>query len=406
MSTQAQSVFRNRNFSLFYAGQAFSYVGDGLRFIAVPLLVYHLTGSALSTGITYALEIGPFALFGLIGGSLADRIDRKRMMIACDAVRFAILTYFALGYAFGFLTLTGLYLGIATISIAAAIFMGGQASTIPYLLGQERATRAVSTLFATEQATQMVVPPIGGALFAVIGPLPALAINAVTYLISQFSLASVDSFGPDEPGPMPSPRKVMRDIGFGFRFAFADRTMRTIAIYSLFLNLFGMMTGAVYIAFLKRDLGATDLGVGLAYGVGAIGAVVGSYFAGRMPKAWTFGNMIVVAYIFDGVLFIPTMFAHDIAIVMISMALTNACVMFEIAQIVGWRMRVTPPEMVGRVFGAVRLIALAGTVPGSIVGGLVADTHGPRTSIIISGCGYIALALAAAATPAIRRERR
>jgi MFS family permease len=391
---------------LFYAGQAFSYVGDGLRFIAVPLLVYHLTGSALSTGITYALEIGPFALFGLIGGSLADRIDRKRMMIACDAVRFTILTYFALGYAFGFLTLTGLYLGIATISIAAAVFMGGQASTIPYLLGKDRATQAVSALFATEQATQMVVPPVGGALFAVIGPLPALAINAVTYLISQLSLASVDSFGPEEPGPMPSPRNVVRDIRSGFGFTLGDHAMRTMALFSLFLNFFGMMTGAVYIAFLKRDLGASDLGVGLAYGVGAVGAVAGSYFAGRVPKSWTFGNMIVVAYVCDGLLFVPTMFAHHIAVVMISMALTNACVMFEIAQIVGWRMRVTPADLVGRVFGAVRLISLVGTVPGAIIGGLLADTYGPRISIVISGFGYIALAIAVAATPAIRRERR
>ena len=154
MSTRVESVFSNRSFSLFYAGQAFSYVGDGLRVIAIPLLVYHLTGSALSTGITYALELGPFALFGLIGGSLADRLDRRRLMIACDFVRFSVLSLFAAGYALGLLQLWFLYTGIVVISIAAAVFVGGQASTIPYLIGKHRATKAISALLAAEQSTR------------------------------------------------------------------------------------------------------------------------------------------------------------------------------------------------------------------------------------------------------------
>src|SRR5215471_6321716 len=100
MSTVArtQGIFASRSFSLFYAGQALSYLGDGLRTLAIPLLVYHLTGSALSLGITYALEYLPFALFGLIGGALADRVDRRRLMIGCDFVRFAVMSLFAVAY--------------------------------------------------------------------------------------------------------------------------------------------------------------------------------------------------------------------------------------------------------------------------------------------------------------------
>jgi hypothetical protein len=138
MATSAESIFRNRSFSLYYAGQAMSFVGDGLRIIAIPLLVYHLTGSALAIGVTYALELGPFALMGLVGGSLADRTDRRKLMLLCDFVRFAIMSLFALGYATGTLKLWMLYSGIAIISMCAAVFVGGQASTIPYLLGKER----------------------------------------------------------------------------------------------------------------------------------------------------------------------------------------------------------------------------------------------------------------------------
>jgi MFS family permease len=406
MSTQTLSVFSNRSFRLFYAGQSFSYVGDGLRLIAIPLLVYHLTGSALSVGTTYALELGPFALFGLVGGSLADRLDRRSLMIAADVVRFAVLALFATGFAFGFLTLGMLYGGIVTLSLAAAVFLGGQASSIPYLLGKERATQAASVLLAAEQTSLTILPPIGGAFFALVGPLPALAINALTYLISQASLALVPTLGPEAPSGLPTMREIRADVAAGFRFTWRDEAMRALSAAGFLINFFGLMAGAVLIPFLKRDFGASDLMVGYALGSGAIGAVAGSWLAGRVPKAWPFGRVLIVAYLLDGILFLPVMVTHRLALAVGFLSLTNGCVMFEIAQIVGWRMRVTPAALIGRVFGAARFVALGGTVPGALLGGLLADRYGARSAMVVSGVGYLIMAVAIAAVPAIRRERR
>ncbi len=406
MTVRTESVFRSRSFSLFFAGQAFSYVGDGLRIIAIPLLVYHLTGSALSVGVTYALELGPFAFFGLVGGSLADRLDRRRLMIACDAVRFVVMAFFAVGYATHILTLGGLYAGIVAISIAAAIFVGGQASTIPYLLGKHRATKAMSALLAAEQLSQTVLPPVGGALFALVGPLPALAANACTYLVSQMSLAAVPSLGPDEPGGLPSPRVIASDVAIGFRTMWADAGLRTFSAVSLVFNFFGLMGGAVLIPFLKRDFGASDTVVGYALGIGAIGALAGSWIAGRVPHSWPFGRMMTVAYALDGLLFVPVMITRNLAVAVTFLALTNACVLFEVAQLIGWRMRVISEDLVGRVSGAARLTALAGTVPGALAGGALADRLGAHFAILVAGYGYLVMALAVAAIPAVRRERR
>ena len=406
MFVPARSVFRNRSFTLFFAGQAFGYVGDGLRLIAIPLLVYHLTGSALSVGVTYALELGPFAIFGLVGGSLADRLDRKALMIGCDVVRFAVMAFFAVAYARGSLSLPMLYAGIVLLSVAAAVFIGGQASSIPYLVGKDRATQAISAMLAAEQMSQTILPPVGGALFALVGALPALVANAATYLFSQASLAAIDTLGPERPSGLPSLGDIARDVAIGFSYAWRDVTMRSLSGISLFFNFFGLMTGAVFIPFLKRDFGASDTVVGYALGIGAIGALAGSYLAGRVPRAWPFGRVLVVAYALDGLLFVPVMVTHSLAVAVTFLALTNACLLFEIAQIVGWRMRVTPEELVGRVFGAVRLVILLGTVPGALIGGALADRYGARTPIVISGVGYLVMALAVAAFPAIRRERR
>jgi len=304
MSTvaRAQGIFASRTFSLFYAGQALSYVGDGLRTLAIPLLVYHLTGSAISLGVTYALEFLPFALFGPIGGALADRLDRRRLMLLCDFICFLVIALFALAYARGVLTLPWLYAGIAIIATCAAFFIGGQSPSIPFLLGKDRASPAVAALIAAEQGANLIVPPIGGALFALVGPLPALAINAFTYLTSQLSLYALPTLGPDVPGRMPTVRELVADVSEGFRIVLADDAMRAVAMLSGALNFFGIMAFAAIIPFLERDLGASTTQVGLSFGVIAAGSMIGSLVAGRYGRRWPFGKSLVIAYAIDAFL--------------------------------------------------------------------------------------------------------
>ncbi|MGH7728424.1 MAG: MFS transporter [Vulcanimicrobiaceae bacterium] len=403
---RSASIFENRTFRLFYGGQAFSYLGDGLRLIAIPLLVYRLTGSALSLGATYALELGPFAFFGLLGGSLADRIDRRSLMIGCDVVRFAVMAAIAIGYARGTLSLGFVYVGVATLAIAAAVFVGAQSSSIPYLLGKERAVAAMSALLAAEQVSQTVIPPLGGALFALIGPLPALAINAGTYLVSQGSLALAGGFGPDAPGRWPSLRAIGGDIAAGFDFLAHDPALRAFAAISLAFNFFGFVNIATFIPFLKVDFGASDATVGIVLGLGALGSVLGSWLSARVPARWHFGRIIQIAYALDALLFLPVVLTHDLRVVIPFLALSNACVLFEIAHIVGWRIRITPEPLVGRVSAAARLVALLGTVPGALIGGAFADHAGPRAAMMLGEFGYLALAVAIWLVPSIRRERR
>ena len=228
----------------------------------------------------------------------------------------------------------------------------------------------------------------------------------VTYLISQISLAATDSLGPDRPSGLPSPRQVLSDIAIGFRFLWNDVAMRSMSSVSLFFNFFGLMTGAVFIPFLKRDFGASDAHVGWALGIGAIGALVGSYLGGRLPSNWPFGRVMIVAYVVDGLFFIPVAFTHNLAVAVFFLALTNACVLLEVTQIVGWRTRITPEELVGRVFGASRLVVLCGTVPGAFSAACWPTGTARAYPIVISGFGYLAMALAISLFPAIRREAR
>jgi MFS family permease len=406
ISLAARGIFASRSFRQYYAGQALSLVGDGLRTLAVPLLVYHLTGSALSTGVSYICEFVPFALFGLVGGSLADRVDRRMLMIGADAVRCTIMALFALLFAHHVLTIGMLYGGLVLMAVCAAVFMGGQASSIPFLLGPEKGTQAAAALSLAENSSNLITPVAGGALFSIFGPLPALAINAATYFFSQLSLARISTLGPENPHGFPSFAHVLDDVRLGFRMLFADRGMRAQAYVSLALNVFGFGGYSVLIPFLKTGFRASDPQVGLFLGISAAGAVVGSLIAGKFADRWPFGKALSVAYAVDALIFVPVVLTSNIWIAGIFWAFSNAFAQFEVAQIVGFRLRVTPPAMVGRVFAAVRLLVLCGMAPGIAAFGIVADRYGAHTAIIVAAFGFVAIAFAAIASPAIRNERR
>lgn len=393
-------------FRRYFAGQAFSYVGDGLRTLTVPLLVFHLTGSALSTATSFVCEFAPFALFGLVGGSLADRVDRRRLMIGCDFVRFLIMSAFAVAFAAKVLTVPMLYGGLVAISICASFFMGGQSSSIPYLLGKSQATQATAMLLAAENASYLVTPVIGGALFGLFGPLPALVINAATYACSQLSLVIVPTLGPERPDGPPDVRTIAHDAALGFRFLLRDRGMRAISLASFWLNIFGFGAYAILIPFLTRRFGAGDREIGLFLGVSACGAIAGSLLAGKLAARFPFGKTLVAALAVDALIFLPFIFARNVWTAAFFWGLSNVFATFEIAQIVGWRMRVTPQHLIGRVFGAVRLVVLCGMAPGILAFGFVADHYGPGPAMVAAALGYVAVAAAAALTPAIRNDAR
>jgi len=406
MVSAGDSIFASRSFRQYYFGQAFSYLGDGLRLLAIPLLVFYLTHKALGVGIGLILEIAPFALLGPVAGAFADRVDRRRLMIACDFIRFCVLATFAITFLMHTMTLTLLYSGLIVLSISAAFFMSGQAPSIPYLLGKGRTTEAMSVLISTESATNMIGPVVGGALFSIIGPLPALVMNAFTYGVSQISLSMVPTLGPDVQGGRPSLRELLEEIGDGFRYTLKDAGMRAMTLMSFFLNVFGFGCYAILVPYLKQVYGSSDQQIGFFYGIAAIGMICGSLLAGRLGNRWTFGRMMTVVFFIDAFVFIPFNFAPNMYLAAANWAITSACAGFEVTQIIGWRLRITPENLTGRVTGVVRLVALVGSVPGILLLSWMDDHYGPHLPMLVGTFGFLIIALIGISFRAIRDEAR
>jgi MFS family permease len=402
-AARTASAFRSSAFSRLYAGQALSYIGDGLRRLAIPLLVFRLTGSATAVALTWGVELLPFAVVSLIGGSLADRVDRRRTMLACDALRFVVMTALCVLFATGHLTIGMVYAAVAALSVGGALFSGSQMASIRYVLGADGARGGLAALHATEQTVNLAAPPLGGALMGLVGPLPALAVNAFTYLWSQLAIASVETFGPDAPGRMPKPREIAADVAEGWRLLMADHTMRITTLCSLGFNTIGSVGFVVLIPFFKRAFAATDAAVGVAFGAFAAGAAIGSFLAGRTH--WPVGRALIAANLFDAVLWIAPPWLDSMPLAVTAFALASVASGYYFTTIIAWRMRVLPEDAVGRVFGVVRLLAMAGTLPGAIAGGWIADHLGVRVAVAASGIGFFLVSIVMACS-AVRKETR
>ncbi|MGH8164894.1 MAG: MFS transporter, partial [Rhodanobacteraceae bacterium] len=279
-------------------------------------------------------------------------------------------------------------------------------SSIPFLLGKERATAAQAALMGADSVSQMALPAAGGALLAAFGPLPALLLNAFTYLISQYSLSRIPTLGPEKKTGLPNVRELLDDMRVGFRLLFADPGMRAQSFIGLTLNVVGFGGYTILIPFLKRGFGANDYQVSLFWMIAGLGAVAGSTFAAKFARKWPFGRALTTAYIVDTVLFVPVVITHNLWVAGLFWALANACVQFEVSQVIGFRLRVIHEDYVGRVFGAVRLFVLCGIPLGTVFFGYVADRYNARLGMTISALACLTIAVVALASPAVRNETR
>lgn len=401
-----RSVFAFQRFRQFYIAQTLGLLGDGFRLLAIPLLVFRLSHSALSTGVAYFCEIAPFALFSTVAGSLGDRLDRRMVMLLSNALRCTVMLAFAALYELRILTVADIYAGLVIVALAAAAFLGGQTASIPFLVGKDRGTEATAALSGAESFANLVTPVAGGALFAIFGPLPALLITAAGYFGSSVALWQIPSLGPERSGALPSHRDILADMRTGFGLLFGDRAMRALALAGFVINMLGFGAYAVLVPFLKRDFGATDRDVGIFFAISAAGAICGSILSTKLATRWVFGRALTVAYVIDAIVFLPVVVTRNMWVAGVFWALSNAVVQFEVSQIIGFRFRVIHEEFVGRVFGAVRLFVLCGIPPAAVGFGYIADHAGPRSAMALSAICYLVIAGVLVFVPVIRTETR
>lgn len=222
MGDSAGSLWRDRAFVLFWAARVISISGSTITAVVLPILVFQLTGSALQTALLATVKVLPYFAFGLLAGALADRVDRRRLMVGCNVAQALLVGSIPVAAALDVLTLTQIYV-VAVLAMTAFVwFDAGNFGALPALVGREQIMEANSAIWGATTLIGIVAPAVGGSLAALVGPVNVSAIDATTFLCSALLLVVIsrpfNQARGREPAAESPVRRIAADIREGLTF--------------------------------------------------------------------------------------------------------------------------------------------------------------------------------------------
>ncbi|MFI5713435.1 MFS transporter [Kribbella sp. NPDC051620] len=386
------SIWRNRAFRLIWGAQTLSDLGSGITTLAYPLLMLALTQSPAQAGAVSAVCTLPYLLFGLVAGALADRWNRKRVMVICDSCRALNMLSIPLALWLWHVSPIQLYVSGFVGGVLYVLFSAADAGALPNVVEKNQLTSAVAALQTTSSAAAVLAPPLGGTLFQLFRGLPFIA-DAVSYLVSAIALSAVRlDF---QQSREKARTKLRSDIAVGLRWLWSHPIIRTVATAAAGLQL--AMAGAelvVIIAAQRAHASAAVIGVVLS-SIG-IGGIAGSVIAARLRARFGFGRILIGVMWSQAVLWVLIgLFSHVLPIVAVLLAVFVATAQVFGITSLGYQLSVTPDNLQSRVGTAFKLIAWSSFPVGAGIAGVLLDRFGPATTSLAFGAWVFAFALMA-----------
>jgi MFS family permease len=398
VATGVVPLRRNRDFVLLQVGQALSTVGSSSSAIAYPLLVLALTHSAPKAGIVGFARLAPYGLFGLLAGVASDRFDRKRLMLAGDAIRALALISIVVALAFDSLSFVQIVVVAFVEGTMFVFFNVAEMGALRSLV----AARQLPVAAAAEQArlgtVELLGPPLGGALFTAARSLPFL-VDALSYSFSLASLVAIRA--PFQEEREPSPGEPLRSqIAEGIHWLWRQRFLRTCAVLATWANLtFEALLLVLIVEGHRQGLSGGEIGLLLA----ALGGflVIGSLLSPRIQRrvsmrmlivGWLWINVCVGFFVID-----PSVY------VLLAAALPSVFMTPTVnAVVIGYRAAIVPDRLVGRVTSVARTFAQCASPLGPLLAGVLLGSLSARETVGIFVGILAILAVVATMSSAIR----
>lgn len=389
---------RQRNFWLLWGGSTTSNLGDGIRLAALPLLTTQITTDPLAVGAVSAVSFLPWILLSLVGGAIADRHDRRKLILLGQAVRGAAVLAFAALVWNGSESLVAIYLIALVIGSGEVIVDSCMQAAIPNVAGAD--LDKANSRFASGQflAGEVAGAPLGAALFGVTASLPFF-VDGATFLLGAVLISAIH-VPLQETDDEPSTTSILDDIKEGAQFLANQKVLRGMVLAVSLSNLADAAVGALLVLLVIDILGASGFAFGLVLAVGALGGFVGSAMAARIMaivgrRRALVGSFALLAAAQGAIGLAPNVPLVGIGsfLVLFAIAVFNVC-----GQSI--RQRLTPNRLLGRVIATMRFVAFGAVPIGALGGGAVARWIGVRETImatvVIGAIATVAMAIATA----------
>jgi MFS family permease len=398
---ERSALWNHRDFLNVWKAETVSVFGSQFYLLAMPLAaVIVLDATASQMGLLFAFEMLPFLLFGLLAGVLADRMERKSIMIVCDFGRAIALAAIPVSWYLGILSWPMMY-GVAFIAgVFTAFFDISYQAYLPVLVKKSELLDANSKLETSRASSQVAGPSIAGLVVDAIGAPLAMAGNSISFIGSAVFLLRVKK---KEIVQRANARKsVLSEIKEGIEIVFSNRILRGIAGCTATGNLFFGMSFALMMLFMESMLELSAGWIGAIFAVGALGAVAGAVVSGRVVSFLGLGRTIVLSALLGA---IPTIlmvlaYPHNALLVLMPIMFASAAtsVLYNVNQ-VSLRQAIIPTDLQGKMNATMRFLVWGVYPIGGLLGGMLGEALGIRTTILISGIGSVAAVAWVALSP-------
>jgi MFS family permease len=395
------AAFEHRNYRLYWFGNLASLIGTWMQNIATGWLVLTLTNSPFFVGLNSTLAWLPAWVVSLPAGAMADRFDKRKLMIGTQTVLAVFALVLAVLYWTHVLTIYHV-LVISCLSGFAATMNGPIAqSLVPDLVGRKNVLNAIALNNAMFNSARIIGPAIAGVLLGTIGAGGCFGINSASFLAIIGALWVI-RLPPHEPhGPLES---VWQQILTGLRFVKGHRDIRTLVVLTAVFSSFGMIYLPLMPVF-ARDVfhsGAREYGVMMTC-VG-IGAVVGGLTLATVSKTHHKGVILILGTCGIGLLSVALSLVRDVRLALPLIALIGFC-QTSITSLMNTLIQTIAPEHLrGRAL-SVYMLAFNGMFPlGCLLGGAIAQKFGAPAATLVGGCAVlVSLAAVSVLAPSVRK---
>ncbi|MFJ8965940.1 MFS transporter [Lentzea sp. NPDC102401] len=395
------------DFGRYLNARVLSVVGAVVSAVALPVLVYQLTGSAGWTSAVTAAEALPYLVFGLLAGALADRLDRRVMMVAMDFTVAAVLLSVPLAWLAGGLTAPHVVVvGFAT-QTAFVFFDAANFGALPALVGKEKLTTAYSKLYGRTTVVELVVPGVTGLLVAIVAPAALLAVNALTAVGSALLLRAITS-SMANPRPVRGAGELAHDVREGLRFLWHEPVIRILTLVGATHSVASGSWMAVLVPFADKVLGVAPKGdarLAVLFTCWGVGAVIASRLFPRVTARWGNAKVSLAALplsVLGGVLVLVSGHWLVLCVTATYWGITGALVVING---ITYRQQVCPEELQSRVNTTARMVAwgLGQPVGAALAGVLSVALGDPRAGLAAGLAVLLAGVVTAWVSPVLRQ---